>query len=245
MEILKLLWRFLKFPFTVKFIRDQQFNKALRSFFVLGLYQNFSRLQSLASILVITSVFGPFFVGSIMKFYVCWQSNDIPKSVITALMLIRHTVVFGEVLSFHVNKSKIRKMIRNLHELEGSKESDSKNLCDWVIRHFRRNVTIWVLVIFLWNTLILRRNYFVVPVVYETRENLDSLSILYGVYILHLLTYVQGLISVDLLPIISVLKLEGLLSSLCQRLMEITSKNQLENEKKLDRCIKFHVEILK
>jgi hypothetical protein len=245
MKILRLVWDFLKSPFTVQFAKDDHYNKALRSFFLLGFYQKFSRIQSILRFSVTFFVFGSIFAGSIQNFLNSWHSKNIPKSVVAATLLFRHAVIFSEVLSFQRKTMKIRRMIRNFYELGGSKNSECSEICAKIIKRIRRIFTALVPAIMIYNSFIIKKNKYFVPVFYRPWEATDGFSFTYFVYVLHCLVYAQGVISVELLPIISVLKLEGLVVSLCSQMKEITSGTPLENEKKLNRCIKFHVEILK
>jgi hypothetical protein len=246
MKILKLLWSFLKFRFTTPFTRDQHFNKALRSLFVLGFYQKFTRTRALLSFLMTIVIFGSIFFGCLKKFYESWHANDILSSVISAILLLRHSIIFSELLSFYAKKAKIKKMIRNFHEFQDmTQESECDKLCGESIQRVRRVFTAVVPIIVLYNAVIIGENNFVVPVIYGPAESINSFPFSYLIYIIHALVFAQGVASIELLPIISVLKLEGLVASLCQKMKQVTSENFHENEKKLDSCIKFHVEILK
>jgi hypothetical protein len=71
------------------------------------------------------------------------------------------------------------------------------------------------------------------------------LSFMFAVYFFHILIYINGAISLELLPIISILKLEGLVELLCRKMKIVTRGNVEENERKLNECIKLHVKILK
>jgi hypothetical protein len=149
--------------------------------------------------------------------------------------------VFSELLSFHAKKRKIRKFIRSFFELKCSIKDD-----EWIekfINAYKRIPIVFTSItaatIFYSN-----RNFFI-PVIYEDPEKFESSLCLCIIYIFHCALYFYGVIAIELLPIVSVLKLEGLVAYLCQKIEQVTSGNLQENEKKLDNCIKFHAEILK
>jgi hypothetical protein len=163
------------------------------------------------------------------------------------MFVLRQTNVFSELLTFHFEKPKIRKMIRNFHELQknGGEIGECKRLCERAIE-FCRRIFIFIFFILLgFNVFFYEKVQFFVPVIYEKQGIYDWISIIYFIHVLHCIIYVYITISIELLPMISVLKLEGLVASLCRRMEEVTSGDLRENEQKLDECIKFHVKVLK
>jgi hypothetical protein len=141
---------------------------------------------------------------------------------------------------------RIRKMIRNFHELEDSNgDQETEQLCEKAIRACRRVYECIVVVLVLFNVFLYEKVQFFLPVVYESHDTYNWFSFVYFIHAFHCVVYVNGVVSIELLPVISVLKLERLVALLCRRMKEVTSADLRENERKLDECIKFHVKVLK
>jgi hypothetical protein len=142
---------------------------------------------------------------------------------------------------------RVKKMVRNFHELKGADEGkqETEELCGDAIKVNRGVFGLIFLVLVFFNVFCYEKIRFFLPVVYESQETYNWFSLVYFFHVCHCVVYINGVVSIELLPIISVLKLEGLVASLCRRMEEMTSGNLRENERKLDECIKFHVKVLK
>jgi hypothetical protein len=245
MDTFKLLWKLLKFRFTAPFTRDQHFNRALRSFFVLGFYQKSSKTKSISSILTVVLVFGSMYSGCILRLYRTLKTDNSRKLLAAATPLLRFTIVMSELLSFHAKKMKIKRMIRNFHEMKDKRGSKYKKLCGRIITSITIMFCFSITLHSFLNVFVNEKVHFYLPVIYEQQGIYDWSSLIYLVYVLHCILFASGVVSIELLPIVSVLKLEGLVASLCCRMEEMTSGDLGENERKLDECIKFHVKVLK
>jgi hypothetical protein len=247
MERIKLLWKLLKFRFTAPFTRDQHFNKTLRNFFVLGFYQKFTRVRAISSFVITVLVFSTVFIGTSFRLIKALNDRNLGDSLSIVMFLLRQSIIISELVSFHAKKMKIRKMIRYFHELANVKGGeDREKLFDRIIKAFNGVYVANMLVLYLVvNVLIYDKVHFFIPVVYEAADKYSWFSFMYFVYFLHCVVFITIVISIDVLPIISVLKLEGLVASLRRKMEEMTSGDLRENEQKLDDCIKFHVKVLK
>jgi hypothetical protein len=245
MEILKLAWKVLKFRFTATFTRDQQFNKTLRSFFILGFYQSHSRWQGIFSFFITFLIFGTVFLGSSMRFFKSLSSEKTEMKLIASMFVLRHLIVFCELLSFRARKTEIAEMIDNFHDLEDAEGDKCRKICDSIIRKFRKGFMAITLTLTFCNMIFFEKVLFLLPVAYEKADTYDFFSFICLVYFIHIVTYISGAISMELLPVISILKLEGLVTSLCAKIKDVTSRNLRENERKLDECMEYQAKVLK
>lgn len=115
-------------------------------------------------------------------------------------------------------------------------------LCDKAIKAFR-------LIFFVASTCLILVNvsssdapYFIVPMYFNYFGNP---YLLFATNVAHYYLLVLIVISIELLPIISVLKLGGLVAVLCDQLKELNSTNLDENERNLDECIELHSNIIR
>jgi hypothetical protein len=166
--------------------------------------------------------------------------------MIAGMFLLRYTIFVSELISFFIKKDKVIQMIEIFCDLEDTSVNDERNkLCVGITQRFKRAYAIITVLLTILNVFVYEKVQFFVPVVYEAADKYSWFSFVHLFYLHHCAAFITIAISIDVLPIISVLKLEGLVASLCRRIEEVTSGNLRENEQKLDDCIKFHVKVLK
>ena len=161
------------------------------------------------------------------------------------MYMSRHSIVFTEVLSFHAKKMKIRKLIKKFHELESPVENKYKRKCDKIILSMRVVFLTAGTILICSNVFYYKKVQIFIPTLYDDQADYEWFSFVYLIHVIHSFTYVFGVLAVELLPVISILKFEGLIEQLCEKIKAVTCGNSLENEKYLDECIKFHVDLIK
>lgn len=245
MKFLRKVQEFLKLRLSISFTEDDHYNKALRSIYFFGFFEeNVNLKQKLTSLAFFAAIFLNVYLGCVKQLYESLTATEVLKSTGAVVIFFRHTIFLGEFVSFIAHQTCIREMIKVFHDLKSSREQKSSKFCDKLIKAYRVLYLVVITIFSIFNIFLSDRVKFFLPTIYESAARGLWFPVIYFFHIIHFIIYILVVISIDLLPIVSILKLQGLVPLLCEKVKEVTNGNKSENEKNLDECISFHVEII-
>lgn len=234
---------FLKNKLNHHITKDEQFNKILRVFFIFGFFRQKSlkfRLSPIISCLIFVNIF----LGCWKNLIESLRNKKLVNSLLAIAITLRAISVISECALFVFHQSLIISMIDELYNLNDQDNAISKTftkLCSKLIRTYRSLFLIISVGLITVNLFLNSEFQSIVPVFIHCFGN-HYLNFFLSFAQFFIFLYI--VISLDLLPIISVLKLEALVAVLCNQLKLLTTSSLTENEKKLKKCIELHIKII-
>lgn len=224
--------------YNISFTKVEHYNKILRSLYFIGFYdQSFTVKRKILNFILFSTIFLNVYIG-------CWNRLYSSKSIGSIFLVSRGTIFCCELLSCLLQQSEIAKMIEVFRELGDPCEVFFNKLCSELIKAYRVAVIVVVIAFLILNIISTGQVSFFLPTLYENIAHGFGFPLVYFIHILHCIIYILVVISIDLLLVISVIKLQGLVGLLCQKMKGVTDGDQFENEKKLDDCMFLHVKVI-
>lgn len=246
MEFVEKIKKKFLFIFCDSITNDEHYSKLFRSFFIFGFLSNErSKVRSFVNgakiaLIFFNIVFG--FSKNITKSLL--HANN--ASAVTAIMMtVRIIILTIDFIWIFINQSLYKDM------MEGFCSMLDKNnvaylkifpLCTKLIRAYRVLYIIISSSLLAINTFLNKNSGYILPTMYN---ELAAPWIIYPINLTHYIAIMYITVSIDLLPIITILKQEALVVLLSAKVKNLTCGNVVENEKALDECIDLHVIIVK
>jgi hypothetical protein len=199
----------------------------------------------IASFFLFVIIFLSVCSGCIKKLYESFADENGSTLVpLVATLFLKSHIVTVDFIWFVVNESKLKAMIQSFRSSIYKNEDVSKhfgNLCMKIIKFYWTLNLILVLVAIVLYTIFSERIICILPAFYE---DYGEEHLIFGINLVHSAIFLPLVISVDLLPIIGILKFEAVVKSFCIKMESLTNGSLAKNEQNLDRYIKIHIDII-
>lgn len=225
---------------------DEHYSKLFRSFFILGfLSQENSKVKNFVNGAKIAFIFFNIVFGF---------SKNIPQSLFLAnkiaaataiMMTIRIAILTFDFIWIFINQALYKDMIDcfgNMQETNNVAFLKISSLCNKLIRAYRLLYIIISSSLLMMNSFLTENPDYILPTLYN---NLAAPWFIYPINLIHFVVIIYITVSIDLLPIITILKQEALVVALSTKVKKLTCGNVAENEKTLDDCFVLHIKIVK
>lgn len=217
---------------------DKHFNKLLRVFYFLGFYhKKSSQRRKIFEFFMFSIIFMNTLFSFIIDLYYA-DKKDV-KIIASVLFMLRNVIVNSELIYLIIKQTQLRNMIEDFHSclsVDGAVSEPASVLCDKLIAKYKIFILVPATILILTTTILSIQNNCAAPSLYKYCRwksfiiSLNSLCLEIGAIVV---------ISTDLLPIISMLKLEAIVTILCRKIEKLD-----DNERNLDDCIQFHSRII-
>lgn len=243
MDTLKKVQFFLKNKLSQRIIIDEHFNKLLRCLYIFGfITQNNSKRRFMS--IVFYLIFMNIYFGCWKALLESLKSKKFVDSLLAMAITLRITSVISECASVVFHQSLIISIVDKLYELNNQDNAILKtfrDLCSKLIKAYTLILVIISACLVIVNVFFNREFHTIIPAFFN---RFGHPYVNFFLSFAQFFIFVSIVISLDLMPIISVLKVEALVATLCDQLKHLTSTNLPENEKKLKKCIKLHIKII-
>lgn len=217
---------------------DKHFNKLLRVFYFLGFYHKKStQRRKIFEFFMFSIIFMNTLFSFIIDLY--YADKKVLKIIASVLFMLRNVIVNSELIYLIIKQTQLRNMIEDFHSclsVDGAVSEPDSVLCDKLIAKYKIFILVPATILILTTTILSIQNNCAAPSLYKYCRwksfiiSLNSLCLEIGAIVV---------ISTDLLPIISMLKLEAIVTILCRKIEKLD-----DNERNLDDCIQFHSRII-
>lgn len=242
-EVNMRMWNKIKLLYNSHFNQritlDAHFDILLRIFYVFGFFdENNSYPRIIFSMFKFALIFFTIILGCIENLFNSFV--DLQISFNLAPIIFRAMVLTSEFISTVVQQAKIRSMISDLAKTNVQNESINA-LCSKLIKVFRGVTSFTAILLAIVNGILRDEVQYIMPAIYNS---LGKNYLIFTINLIHYIVIIQFVISLDLFPVFSILKLQAIVISLCAKIKHVTSGSKEENEKSLDECIELHADVI-
>lgn len=230
---------FYKTQFNQRVTRDEHFNVLLRIFFILGFYSERKSASKIMFLLLkFTFIFLIILVGCIKNLF---DSNAEGSRITSIVILFRFVILTSEFISIVMQQTRIKAMVEDF-SAANVQDKTINELCSKAIRSYRRLFMAVGICLTVVHGILSENVHGFMPAVYN---EFAQGYLMFLVNLIHYIVLVNLTIAIDLIPTVSILKLQAIVISLCTQTKEVTSGSIDSNEKRLDECISLHVDVIK
>lgn len=232
---------FYKTHFNQRPTSDDNFNSLLRIFYILGFFNESNSMPRIIfSALKFAGIFLIQLLGCVINFLLSLDDTATSFNITPLILLLRFTVFTSEFVSIVVQKTEICALVKDLSP-QNIEDEKTNRLCSRLIKLFTGVFSLVVISLVIVNTILSDQIHCVMPAIYN---GLGNIFVIFSINLIHYIIILRLLLAVDLVPIVSILKLHAIIITLCSKVKQVTSGSNEENEKSLDECIKMHIDVI-